>query len=87
MKRDRGRQAIILGLGRGDSQPKESPVRGLASNGAKGGPLEITALMRERRLLPVTPWQPAVLFGGRTVRFVYSRNRELLELFADAGAG
>jgi glyoxalase/bleomycin resistance protein/dioxygenase superfamily protein len=45
------------------------------------------ALMRERRLLPVTPWQPAVLFGGRTVRFVYSRNRELLELFADAGAG
>jgi len=45
------------------------------------------ALMRERRLLAVTPWQPAVLFGGRMVRFVYSRNRELLELFADEGAG
>lgn len=44
------------------------------------------ALMRERRLLPVTPWQPAVLFGGRMVRFVYSRNRELLELFADEEA-
>jgi hypothetical protein len=44
-------------------------------------------LMRERRLLPVTPWQPAVLFGGRMVRFVYTRNRELLELFADEGAG
>lgn len=40
------------------------------------------ALMRERRLLPVTPWQPAVLFGGRPVRFAYSRNRELLEFLA-----
>jgi glyoxalase/bleomycin resistance protein/dioxygenase superfamily protein len=42
------------------------------------------ALVRERRLLPVGPWQPAVLFDGRAVRFVYSRNRELLELLADA---
>lgn len=40
-------------------------------------------LMAEARLLPVTPWVPAVLFGGRSVRFVYGRNRELLELFAD----
>jgi len=40
-------------------------------------------MMREARLLPVTPWVPAVLFGGRSVRFVYSRSRELLELYAN----
>ena len=45
------------------------------------------ALVDEHRLLPVTPWEPAVLFGGRLVRFVYSRNRELLELLADAIPG
>jgi len=45
------------------------------------------ALVDERRLLPVTPWEPAVLWGGRLVRFVYSRNRELLELLADAIPG
>ncbi len=41
------------------------------------------ALVRQRRMLPVTGWQPAVLFGGRAIRFVYSRNRELMELLAD----
>lgn len=41
------------------------------------------SLMRQRKLLPVTPWQPAILFGGRAVRFIYSRNRELLELLSD----
>jgi len=41
------------------------------------------ALIREYRLLPVTPWEPAVLFGGRAVRFVYSRGRELMELLCD----
>jgi hypothetical protein len=30
----------------------------------------------------VTSWQPAVLFGGRPVRFAYSRNRKLLEFLA-----
>ena len=41
------------------------------------------ALIRDYRLLPVTPWEPAVLFGGRGVRFVYSRGRELMELLCD----
>jgi hypothetical protein len=41
------------------------------------------ALIREYRLLPVTPWEPAVLFAGRAVRFVYSRSRELMELLCD----
>jgi methylmalonyl-CoA/ethylmalonyl-CoA epimerase len=36
-----------------------------------------------QRMLPVTPWQPAVLFDGRPVRFFYSRNRELIELISD----
>jgi hypothetical protein len=40
-------------------------------------------LARERRMLGVTEWAPAVLFGGRSVRFVYSRNRELIELLAN----
>ncbi len=40
------------------------------------------ALIAARRLLPVTAWQPAVLFDGRPVRFAYSRNRELLEFLA-----
>ena len=26
------------------------------------------ALIRQHRMLPVTPWRPAVLFGGRVVR-------------------
>ncbi len=39
---------------------------------------------RSSRLLPVTDWKPAVLFGYRPVRFYYSRNRELLELLAEA---
>jgi hypothetical protein len=43
-------------------------------------------LMQSRRLLPVTPWQPATLFGGRRIRFAYTRNRELVELLADGGA-
>jgi|GEM_PF-2883129 len=41
------------------------------------------ALIRAYRLLPVTPWEPAVLFAGRGVRFVYSRGRELMELLCD----
>jgi hypothetical protein len=40
------------------------------------------ALMKDRRMLPVSDWQPAVLFGGRPVRFAYTRNRELLEFLA-----
>jgi methylmalonyl-CoA/ethylmalonyl-CoA epimerase len=43
-------------------------------------------LIREHRFLPVTDWTPAVLFDGRPVRFVYSRNRELVEFLAEAGA-
>jgi hypothetical protein len=39
--------------------------------------------IRKGRMLPVTPWKPAVLFDGRLVRFVYSRNRELIELVVD----
>ena len=35
------------------------------------------------RLLPVTDWAPAVLFEGRSVRFVYTRNRELLEFVTE----
>jgi hypothetical protein len=42
------------------------------------------ALLQQRQWLPVTEWTPAVLFGGRAVRFAYSRNRELLELVTDA---
>ena len=41
------------------------------------------ALIAERRLLPVTAWQPAALFDGRGIRFVYTRNRELLEFLSD----
>lgn len=38
--------------------------------------------IRERRFLPVTSWKPAVLFGRCPVRFVYTRNRELIEFLA-----
>lgn len=41
------------------------------------------ALIMEKRLLPVTLWQPAVLFNGRAIRFVYNRNRELIEFLSD----
>ena len=40
-------------------------------------------VIAEQRMMPVTGWVPAVLFGGRKVRFVYSRNRELMEFLAD----
>ena len=40
-------------------------------------------LIREHRFLTVTDWTPAVLFGGRPVRFVYSRNRELVEFLSE----
>lgn len=43
--------------------------------------------VRQQRGLAVTHWQPAILFGGRAIRFVYSRNRELLELLADETIG
>lgn len=39
--------------------------------------------MNKYRLLPVTKWEPAVLFRGRLVRFAYTRNRELVEFVAD----
>lgn len=35
------------------------------------------------RFLTVTDWKPAVLFGGRSVRFAYSRNRELFEFLSE----
>jgi hypothetical protein len=41
------------------------------------------AMIAQHRLLPVTRWKPAALFSGRPVRFVYSRNRELIELISD----
>ena len=41
------------------------------------------AYIEEKRLLAITPWQPAVLFEGRGIRFTCSRNRELLELLSD----
>lgn len=37
---------------------------------------------REAHMIPVTPWKPAVLFGGRAVRFFYSRQKELIEFLA-----
>jgi hypothetical protein len=39
--------------------------------------------MRRHRLLPVTKWQPAVLFDGRLIRFAYTRHRELVEFVID----
>jgi hypothetical protein len=45
------------------------------------------ALIDEYRLLPVTDWQPAVLFRGRLVRFAYTRHRELVEFVADGYSG
>jgi hypothetical protein len=41
------------------------------------------AYIEEKLLVAITPWQPAVLFEGRGVRFTCSRNRELLELLSD----
>jgi catechol 2,3-dioxygenase-like lactoylglutathione lyase family enzyme len=41
-------------------------------------------VIKARRLLPVTPWEPAPLFAGHTVRFAYSRRRELLEFLCEA---
>jgi undecaprenyl-phosphate 4-deoxy-4-formamido-L-arabinose transferase len=35
------------------------------------------------RLLAITHWKPAVLFGGRMVRFAYTRQRELVEFLAN----
>jgi hypothetical protein len=40
-------------------------------------------LIRQHGSLPVTEWKPAVLFGGRPVRFAYSRNRELVEFLSE----
>lgn len=42
-------------------------------------------LIKEHRFLGVTDWTPAVLFDGRPVRFVYSRNRELIEFLSEEG--
>ncbi len=35
--------------------------------------------IREYHLLPITKWQPAILFDGWLVRFAYTRHRELVE--------
>ncbi len=48
---------------------------------------EADAYMTENRLMRVTPWHPAVLFGGRTIRFALSRNGEILEFLSDEVAG
>lgn len=42
--------------------------------------------MTENRLMRVTPWQPAVLFEGRKIRFALSRNGEILEFLSDEPA-
>ena len=45
--------------------------------------LRADELIRQHRFLTVTKWKPAVLFGGRSVRFAYSRNRELFEFLSE----
>lgn len=44
---------------------------------------EADAILSEQRMLPVTDWEPAVLFEGSPVRFAYTRTRELLEFYVD----
>ena len=44
---------------------------------------EADLFAKEGRLLEVTGWKPATLFGSRPVRFVYGRNRELIELISN----
>ena len=44
---------------------------------------EADGRIAEARMLPVTEWEPAVLFGGNPVRFAYTRTRELLEFYVD----
>jgi hypothetical protein len=44
---------------------------------------EADLFAEQGRMLGVTEWKPAVLFGGRPVRFVYGQNRELIELISD----
>ena len=44
---------------------------------------EADAFADERRMLPVSEWKPAVLFGMRPIRFVYARNRQLIEFISD----
>jgi len=39
--------------------------------------------LKNYRMLPVTDWEPALLFGNQTVRFAYTRSRELIELVVD----
>ena len=39
--------------------------------------------IESRRLLAITHWKPAVLFGGRMVRFAYTRQHELVEFLAN----
>lgn len=48
---------------------------------------EADAYALQKRMLPVVEWRPAVLFGGKTVRFAFSRNRELVEFLSDEPAG
>ena len=47
---------------------------------------EADELIASHRMLPVTDWEPAVLFGGSPVRFAYTRSRELLEFYVDESA-
>ncbi len=41
------------------------------------------SFIQKYHLLPVTKWQPAKLFQGRPIRFVYTQYRELMEFIAD----
>lgn len=36
------------------------------------------------RMIPVTQWLPAKLFEGKSVRFAYTRNRELVEFVVES---
>jgi hypothetical protein len=65
----------------------DSPLREALERGTSWHHICFAAPTRARadeiiaahRMLPVTGWKPAPLFAGRNVRFVYSRNRELVE--------
>ena len=69
---------------------EDSPLRAALDRGTSWHHVCFEAPTRARadeiiaahRLLPVTGWKPATLFGGRTVRFVYSRNRALIEFLS-----
>ncbi len=94
-----GARLILVGLTRGMSpsielvEPvdKESPVWGALGRSTSWHHVcfqvprthRADELIDQFRFLAVTEWKPAVLFGGRPVRFVYSRNRELIEFVSE----